>query len=85
MVIGVYVFVIWMMCFPFAFLDKPNFNMKSSCIVPGCHNHSDNGKAISFYSFPADETLRQIWADWVQSLPVSHNTVLSDDFEEGNF
>ncbi|XP_026681299.1 uncharacterized protein LOC103511874 [Diaphorina citri] len=58
--------------------------MIRKCIVPGCHNHSENGKRLSFHLFPTDETLRQIWIDWIHSLPIDDDSDLPDDFEEGH-
>uniref|UniRef100_A0A8D8RLW0 THAP-type domain-containing protein n=1 Tax=Cacopsylla melanoneura TaxID=428564 RepID=A0A8D8RLW0_9HEMI len=56
--------------------------MKRKCVVPGCHNHSDNVKSLMFHIFPADDTLRQIWVDWIHSLPADEDYEMPEDFED---
>ncbi|KAL1449929.1 hypothetical protein WDU94_002398 [Cyamophila willieti] len=56
--------------------------MKRKCVVPGCHNHSEDGKSLTFHIFPADDTLRQIWVDWIQSLPADDDYEMLEDYED---
>lgn len=63
-----------------------------TCCVPGCQNNNKKDRHISFYVFPKDPKLREIWIENIakpgKSLsspfkPTNGHRVCSDHFEGG--